>query len=222
MKRSLKRAMLAIMAGGLTAAMLPGVAAADGVVNRYEVNTYGTGPYGDVMAFLNITRAEYCSPLVLEWEQWILDGAIGDPPPDGPWPEGEKPYSFQEEVTGQGATVSRQVASDLSLELWHLDDPANLTYLRCYDTEGQAGPWATGTASGFINGNDGSYHDPESDTPRAKESTVQIKALVTDADGVDYRFTILEHYSDQCHVPDGELPACWIYTYTLRPTNQPG
>jgi hypothetical protein len=221
MKRSLrKRALLAMLAGGLTAAMLPGVAAA-GPPDRYEVNYLGLGLYGDLLALSNITRAELCTPFMVEFEQWILDGAIGEPP-EGQFPEGEQPISIQEEVTGQGAIVSRHSASDLTLELWHLDDLANPTYQFCHDTEGQAGPWATGTWSQFqISGNDGSYHDPGSGT-RGKEASAHGKALVTDADGVVYRFTVVEHYNDQCHVPDGELPACWIYTSTLRPTNQPG
>ncbi len=121
-------------------------------------------------------------------------------------------------MTGQGALIARATASDLTTEVWNLD-PGPPTGLLCHDTDGQQAPWATGTISQFfLAGNDGDWYTPGSGT-RGKESSFQAKSMVTDASGVDYRYTSKGHYTEQCNVPDGGLPACLHVTDTLQRMN---
>lgn len=89
-------------------------------------------------AFVNITRHDYCA--------WETGGFVG-PPPVGELVE------TQLHETGQGALVVT-FRADVSIELWMFDDDVPPLVGPCEDTDGQAGPWATGSARIEANDND--------------------------------------------------------------------
>jgi hypothetical protein len=91
----------------------------------------------DLAVFWNITRDDFC--------QWVDDGFPGPPP------VGELVPARTHE-TGKGALVGSFNATR-HIELWNLDDPAN-PQDPCLDTDGQAGPWATGHADVSSSDND--------------------------------------------------------------------
>jgi len=213
MKRSLwKRAPLAMLVGVLMTAMLPGVAAGASP-DKFETRSWLVHyDYpGELVSFVNISRAEFCTPWVVALEAFIL--GVGPDPGPGDFPEGRKAVSVQEKVTGKGAIVQQVKASDLYTEAWEMD-PGPTFGLFCADTDDRMTLLATGTTS-TVRGND---NDAAGSGTRAETHTVRGKAMLTDASGNEYRYTIQFHYNDRCFTPDGTLgsAACWIRTDTLR------
>jgi hypothetical protein len=89
--------------------------------------------------FVNITRNNFCA-----WEA----GGFADPPPV------DALVPVQAKETGQGAIVA-SFNTNLSIELWRLDEDVPPLVGPCEDTDGQIEPWATGIAN--VRGNDNDF-----------------------------------------------------------------
>lgn len=127
--------------------------------------------YG-LAVFVNITRDDYCD--------WEAGGFVG-PPPVGELVE------TQVVETGKGALVG-SFRTNVSIELWQLDDDVPPLVGPCEDTDGQAAPWATGAAR--VEGND---NDLDATLTRTDSFGDRGQADVTDAAGAAW------HYSWRFH-----------------------
>jgi hypothetical protein len=120
--------------------------------------------------FVNITREDYCA--------WEAGGFVGDPP------VGELVES-QVVETGKGALVG-SFRADVSIELWRLDADVPPLVGPCEDTDGQTGPWATGTIHIAANDN-----DIDVTLTRTNSFGDRGQATVRDAAGVTWHYSFV-------------------------------
>ncbi len=130
----------------------------------------------DMVVFWNITRADFCD--------WSDIGFEGDPPVI-------ELVEAKGKETGQGAFVASWQASR-DLELWKLDDPGN-PQNACADTDGQDGPWASGSAR--VTGND---NDLDVSGTRRNSFGHRGQGKVTDVSGDRWHYSW--NFTAQCSV----------------------
>jgi hypothetical protein len=150
----------------LTAAVASPAAAAP--PNRIEVDvfTIALDLEHELVMFWNISRDDFCA-----WEASDFDG----PPP-------VTTLIPAHEHVARDAIVMVNWGGTSSLELWRLDEGADLTG-PCQDTDDQSGPWATGT--GHQTGHD---NDVDVSLTRTNAFGEQLSGTVVDVDGNTWRF----------------------------------
>jgi hypothetical protein len=210
-----KRLMISILAGGLMAAMLPGVvAAAPPDKSEIPFTIQHLDLENGLVTFGNRDRDEYCTPAVIQFEKdiafWIDNG--GAFPNEPAFPAGSKPIPVQTKATGKGAIVASARGSGLSVELWTRDNDPPLVG-PCTDTDDEGSLFAAGTMR--FQGKD---NDFDVSGTRGNAFGDQGKANVT-GDSGKYMYSWLFRLNDHCYMPDGGPPACLIDTSTLRARN---
>lgn len=211
-----------LAAAGLTVAAafatLTAVPASASPPDRFEIPLTFLFPDLDneLVAFVNIDRASYCTNAVVDFENAViawLEGGMADPFPDEPvFPDGFDGVSAMLIETGQGAVVASAKGSGLTIELWHLDAEEDRPLVGpCTDTDDGSTLFADGTASMRAHDNDlfGSG-------TRGNAFGDFFKADVVAADGTEYSYSHRFHVNDRCYQPEDGPPACLIETSTLR------
>jgi len=215
-----KRFIITLVAGGLLAAMLPGVAAA-AAPDKAEIpfTVQHLDQENGLVAFMNLGRSAYCTADVVQWEEdilaWLQGGMVGAPPAEPAFPDGLKPISVQTKVTGKGAIVASAKESGLDIEPWRLDPPASRPLIGpCTDTDDANSLFASGT---------GSFHGKDNDFDgtgtKGNAFGDQGKANVASGGGSEYRYSWLFRLNDRCYVPDDGPPACLLDSSRLQARN---
>jgi hypothetical protein len=119
-------------------------------------------------AFVNITRENFCD--------WEAGGFVGPPPVN-------ELVEVTRHETGQGAIVVA-FRAEVRIELWTFDEDVPPLVGPCEDTDGQAGPWATGIARLELNDN-----DQDVSGTRANSFGDRGQATVYDADGDAWHYS---------------------------------
>ena len=150
----------------LTAAVASPAAAAP--ANRIEVDVFSTvlDLEHELVVFWNISRDDFCA-----WEATDFDGPA---PVTRLIPAHEHVVRDDVLMVNWGGTSS--------LELWSLDEGADLSG-PCQDTDGQTGPWATGTA--YMRGHD---NDIDVSLTRTNAFGENLNGTVVDGDGNTWQF----------------------------------
>jgi hypothetical protein len=213
-----KRLMISILAGGLMAAMLPGVvAAAPPDKSEIPFTIQHLDLENELVTFGNLGRGAYCTTAVVQWEgdilAWLEGGMVGAPPAEPAFPDGLKPIPVQTKATGKGAIVASARGSGLYVELWGLEDDPPFVG-PCTDTDDGDGLFAKGTMR--FQGKD---NDFDGSGTRGNAFGDQGRATVTDTHGDKYRYSWLFRLNDRCYTPDDGPPVCLIDTSTLRARN---
>lgn len=166
----------------------------------------------EVVVFINTTRATICTPEQIAFEEWILDGAEGQPPGPGFEFEGIDPIAVQSKMVGDGVFVTLAKGSNLHTELWVLDNPADLGAGPCTDTDDKMEMFADGTSRWQGNDNDQLGSDTRGNAfgDRGKASLTGV------ADGQSYTYTHRFHLNSRCYVPEAGPPACLLDSAALR------
>jgi hypothetical protein len=164
---SLRRRAARVAALAFLAAAVASPAAA-APPNRVEIDVFTIAldlEHGLVM-FWNITRDDFC-----DWEATEFDG---------PAPVTMLIPAHEHVVRGEILMVNW--GGTTSLELWQLDEDADLSG-PCPDTDGQSGPWATGTAN-----QTGHDNDVDVSLTRTNAFGDHLNGSVVDVDGNSWRF----------------------------------
>lgn len=161
-RRGARAAALALLA----AAMASPAAAAP--PNRIQVDVFTTALdlEHELVMFWNISRDDLCD--------WEASGFDGPPPVTMLIPAHEHVVRGEVVMVNWGGTSS--------LELWSLDADADLSG-PCHDTDGQSGPWATGTAH-----QKGHDNDVDVSLTRTNAFGEQLTGSVVDVDGLTWQF----------------------------------
>jgi hypothetical protein len=165
---SLRRRAARVAALAFLAAAVASPAAA-APPNRIEVDLFTISldlEHGLVL-FWNITRDDYC-----DWEATDFDG---------PAPVTRLIPAHEHVVRGEILMVNWGGTSNL--ELWTLDEGADLSG-PCQDTDGQSGPWATGTAHQI-----GHDNDVDVSLTRTNAFGELLTGTVVDVDGNTWQYT---------------------------------
>lgn len=184
-----------------TVGMAPATAGA-GNPSEIEVSDFillFPDPTENVSVFVNITAREFCD--------WIA--APAGPPP------AHEVVTAQLKETGKGALVGHLRATDLYVEMWHLDEDPSPLLGACEDialqlADPDAEPFAVGTATYHANDNDFDVSGTRTNAFGDRGS-----AQLVGQDGTEYSYTWLFHLNDRCHVDAGP-PACLVERSSLR------
>lgn len=151
-----------------------------------------------VSVFLNITARDFCD--------WVTG-------PPGP-PPAIDPVIAQGQLTGQGAFVG-MFNTDVHIEIWAFDEDPSPLIGPCEDiaeqlADPEAEPLATGTAN---------WHGVDNDLgdsgTRANAFGDSVRAMVTDQDGNDWRYSHRFHINTRCNAPEMAPPSCLILHSSL-------
>jgi hypothetical protein len=121
----------------------------------------------ELVAFWNISRDDFCA-----WEASDFEG-----------PAPVTTLIPAQEHTVRGEVLMATYGGTSSLELWMLDEGADLSG-PCQDTDAQTGPWATGSAR--LKGHD---NDVFVSLTRTNAFGEQLTGTVVDVDGNTWRFS---------------------------------
>jgi len=167
-----------------------------------------------LVVFINMDRATYCTPAIVDWEEafidWLDGGQVGDAPEFPGAPDGFDLVRIQEKETGQGAVVQLLRGSGLATELWEMDADAPLIG-PCTDTDDALHRVATGTATFMNNDNDlfGSG-------TRGNAFGNHGLAFLQDEDGNAVKYSFRFHVNSRCHATEDGEQACVIDSSTLQ------
>lgn len=186
-------------------------------VDRFEEHWFDAFPDEErgLVVLINVTREVVCTAEQIAFEMafiaWLEAGEVGPPPAPPAEPlEGIEPATVQVVETGQGALVYSLQVRDVPMELWVLDEDAQLVG-PCTDTDQSEEPFAAGTASFRINDN-----DLDSSGTRGNAFGDRLHATLTTADGSTLRIHARFHLNDRCYALADQPPACLVEFVQIR------
>jgi hypothetical protein len=218
-----RRILLVVMTILLAAAALPASAAPpEQIADPFPF----TGPdfENDLVIFVNTTRAEFCTPEQIAFEQavadWLAGGMVGPFPEDPtPPPTGRVAFPAYLVETPQGVIANtRGTIEGLVMELWVLDDPDDRVGVgACLDTDDADELFASGTSTFRGVGTDfyGAVFEGTTRRPSFIDHT-QGGGVVTTPDGDRYDYSWFFHQHIPCEDADPD-PFCEVAHFQLRP-----
>jgi hypothetical protein len=218
-----RRIVLAVVTIMLAVAAIPAAAAPpEQIADPFPF----TGPdfENDLAIFVNTTRAEFCTPEQIAFEQAVADwlaGGMVEPFPEEPTspPMGRVAFPAYLVETPQGViATTRGTVDGLVMELWVLDEPDDrLGVGACLDTDDADELFASGTGAfrGVVTDVFGAVFEGETRRPRFIDHT-QGGGVVTTPDGEQYDYSWFFHQHIPCEDTDPD-PVCEVDRFQLRP-----
>ncbi len=149
-----------------------------------------------LLLFVNSTRADYCTPTMVAWEEAVLawlETDMSTEPPPYPGYDSLETFSATRMPVGRHNAWSRWSAQ-VTVELWEFDEgvfPDHLGAGPCTDSDEATGPFATGIGTWTQSDND-SWGDPPEPGPRTNAIKDTIQAELSGPGG-DYAYTATIH-----------------------------